>query len=151
MKHIMKLLSLEILGMFTLGVILACIVYIIYMTTYQFDVLTLNKDPMPVDVETVKAGEHIHVDIDFTKNYNFNASDITYNLVNGVIYELSDKAVARPVGDNEYVKEIDIPLDIHSGTYVLQIEAHYIVSPLREPIVEILRSEPFTVTDGITH
>lgn len=135
---------------FSMAVILLAIVligYIFYLAFYPFKPVTLNKEPFKVYTKSVKPGDYVQYELDFTKNSNIKP-EITYYLVDGSITELKPTGgVNRPIGRQVREAEILIPLATKPNNYYLQIDLVYKVSPLQTRYYS-WSSEQFEVISG---
>lgn len=118
-------------SMATIILAITLIGYIFYLAFYPFEPVTLNKEPFRVFTKTIKQGEYLQYELDFTKNSNIKP-EITYYLVDGSITQLKPTGgVNRPTGRQVRNAEILIPLATKPNRYHLQIDLVYKVSPLQ--------------------
>jgi len=119
-----------IMAMITLFMAFMLILYLGVLQLYPFQVVTLNKYPLPVRYKTVHAGDEQCILVDYNKNYPFRA-DIEYFMENGELYNLRNKGVYRPVGRGAMTRCFTMPLALHEGSYVIKISMIYHPTPFR--------------------
>lgn len=117
--------------------------YIIFMTLYPFEVVTLNKQPLAIH-PTVCSGGIQEIHLDFKKNMAIRP-EVTWLLVDGYTVELPDSSRNKPVGDNFATTKKMIPENIEDGDYYIEINLSYNVFFLRRPIQYIWRTNSFYV------
>jgi hypothetical protein len=134
-----------ILETLTAIVFLIFVGVVLYYSFYPFKVTTLNS--IGIDAAEYCRGEWVQVELDFVKHMDIQA-DITWYIVDGVVYELESPGVNRAVGDNHLIVSKQIPYSILPGRYNLRIEAVYQVHPLHKPIVNEWNTPKFEVLDA---
>lgn len=127
----------------TLGFLLG--IYAWYMTLYPFDVI--DNERIELQQTKVHQGETLDIIVHFDKNYNFNATAITYYFVDGVILRIPQDGFSRQLGNNAFTRRIVIPKDLIKGEYKIRLEWAYEIFPLRQPQRYFAESEIFEVVE----
>lgn len=106
------------------------LVYLLFIITYPFKIVTLDESPIRVINHTVCAGDDLRFILKFTKHMNIKPY-AQYFLVDKKIILLSDENINRSVGKQEHELHIGIPNDTPDDTYILRIELQYFVNRFR--------------------
>jgi hypothetical protein len=118
---------------------------ILYYSFYPFKVTTLNS--IGIDGAEYCRGDWVEVEIDFQKHMDIQG-DITWYIVDGIVYELDAPGITRPGGDNHIVTLRQVPYSILPGRYNLRVEAAYDVHPFHKTIVNTWNTPTFTVLEA---
>lgn len=120
MKLLMRLTSISILIVMSL---------FFYWSFWPFQPIIMET-PIKVITKQVKAGETVLLDMQFDKKSNC-TPEIKWYLVNGFVLRLSDSGVKRPLGQQNYIREVSIPETAPTHKVHLRIEYSCRVNPLR--------------------
>lgn len=115
---------------------------ILYYSFYPFKVTTL--DSIGIDAAEYCRGDWVEVDMQFTKHMDVEAQ-VTWYIVDGIVYELDSPGVNRPRGENHIVVSKQIPHSILPGKYNLRVTQEYEVHPLHQTIINTWNTPTFTV------
>jgi hypothetical protein len=105
-------------------------VYGIYLSFYPIDIVKINA-PLKVVNSPVKKGEDIRLLMNFTKFHDYRAEN-KWSLVDGQTYNLTTGQVPRPVGDHIFIRELEVPNNVHPGTYHVEVNIRHRITPFRE-------------------
>lgn len=86
-------------------------IFFYVLITYPFDVVTMTLDEngkLPIKSNKVVAGENLTILMEFEKKMNCSPS-IEYFLVDGFVLKLSENDITRPIGNNKFERQIQIP------------------------------------------
>lgn len=115
---------------------------ILYYSLYPFKVVTLNS--IGIDAPEYCRGDWVKIEIDFVKHMDIQAQ-ITWYIVDGIVYELDSPGISRPEGENHVMISKQIPHSILPGKYNLRVESKYDIHPFHQPIVNTWNTPTFTV------
>jgi hypothetical protein len=119
--------------------------YVLFFTYYPFRTVEYLNSPFPVlnANKTVPAGGELIYQVNYCRHTSL-PSLVTRNLVNDVLYTLSDAIVNAPPGCNIINTVVKIPKDIISGKYVLKSTITWNINTFRSITVRT-ETEEFTV------
>ena len=84
---------------------------LLWYRIYPYDPVQFNQLPIPVLNENneVRAGEILYLQMDFDKTDGCENVQGKFYLVDGLVLEMNVPTITRPVGDNQFIREVPMP------------------------------------------
>lgn len=115
---------------------------ILFYSFYPFKVTTLES--IGINASQYCRGDFVEVEMKFQKHMDIPA-EITWYIVDGVVYELEAPGTARPKGDNHVIATKMVPYSILPGKYKMRVITKYNVHPLHPEIINTWDTPTFDV------
>lgn len=135
--------SIIILSYTTICLAFLLLLWFFYTLLWPFQAVKLNVSPAKILTPVVARGEHVEIELNFTKLMELKP-EVTYYLVDGEITKLAETGLNRPTGQNVVVSTRTIPKNTLPNTYWIQIDLVYEIVPWRK-LYYTWRTEPFEV------
>ena len=123
------------------------IIYIGYLMYYPFKVLKNNYEINPVITKQVKAGDKVKFLVDVEHYTDGVKVEVVSQLENGFVYNFPTREYVTVKGKSQFVREIVIPKETHSGKYRIVNHSIFQINPLRK-ISTRAQTEYFEVIGG---
>lgn len=110
---------------------------LMYWLLWPYEPLVINERPVPVVEETVsKSGGNVVVyEMDYCKNTRVTPI-LKRAFEDGIVYSIPDKELkVEELGCRVEWIALDIPESLPVGDYILILEFHYQMNPIREVVV----------------
>lgn len=118
---------------------------VLYYSLWPFKVTTLNS--IGIDAAEYCRGDWAQIDMRFVKHMDVEA-EVTWYIVDGVVYELDSPGISRPVGENHVIIQKQVPLSIRPGKYNFRVTQEYNVHPFHKTITNTWNTPTFIVKDS---
>lgn len=134
----------HIFGIITLALSFGFIFMLFFWSTYDYDPLQFETEPIPTYQQEVIAGQPIVIHFEYCKTVGA-PEDLEVKLVGrDIAVELPRQAGNTPKGCRESNVVILIPNETKAGVYYIQYKNIYKVNPIRR-VEESFRTVDFTV------
>ena len=129
-------------------IITACllIIYIMYLMFCPYNIIDVkDSQSMKVSDKEITAGSTISHYMYYCKYKDYSA-EVTYQIIDGVIFHLPTRISNTPVGCKKVWVPIKLPEILPPGEYYISAVAKYKVNPVRE-ITKTFKTETFKIIE----